>query len=82
MFHVFGEGYLPLENIFVFKYSQTVFYSVSMWNIYGKSVIRTYLGTFFKAPIPFKQYQNTSGCGTALTFIVYRNNLIQVADTR
>ena len=35
-----------------------------MWNIYEKSVTRTFLGAFFWAPIPFKQYQNTSACGT------------------
>ena len=33
--------------------------------MYGKSVTRTFLGAFFWAPIPFRQYQNTSGCGTA-----------------
>ena len=42
--------FVSLENIFVFKYSQIIFYSVSRWNIYGKSVIRTYLGTFFRRP--------------------------------
>ena len=37
---------------------------VFTWNIYGKSVTKTFWGAFFWVPIPFKQYQNTSGCST------------------
>ena len=35
-----------------------------MFQIYGKSDTITFLGAFFWAPIPFKRYQNRSGCGT------------------
>ena len=54
--------FVSLEKIFHFKYSQTIFHLVFTWNIYGKSVTRTFLGALFWAPIPFKRYQNTSGC--------------------
>ena len=48
------------------KYSETIFHLVFAWNMYGKSVARAFLGAFFWVLIPFKWYQNTSGCGTAI----------------
>ena len=41
-----------------------------MLNIYGKSVTRKFLSAFFWVPIPFKRYQNTSGCSTDTNSIV------------
>ena len=61
---IWGRMFLSLENIFVFKYSQTKFQSVFAWNIFGKNIRKICLGAFLRAPIPFKRYQNTSGCDT------------------
>ena len=61
---IWGRIFVSLENIFVFKYSQTIFNLVFRWNIYGKCVTRKILGALFWAPIPFRRYQNTSGCGS------------------
>ena len=49
---------MSLESTFDFKYSWTIFH------IYGISDPTTFLGVFFWAPIPFKRYQNRSGCST------------------
>ena len=48
-----------------------MFHLVFTLNRYKKSVTRTFLGRLFWAPIPFKTYQNTSGCGTALFLLRY-----------
>ena len=47
---IWGGIFVSLEKIFVFKYSQTIFHLVFTLNIYGKSVTRTFLGTFFRHP--------------------------------
>ena len=48
----FGKRYVSPEKIFVFKYSETIFHLVFMWNIYihKKRAPRTYLGAFFGHP--------------------------------
>ena len=61
---IWGRTFESTEKIFVFKYSQAIFHLGFTWIIYWKSVTRTFLGTFFWAPAPFKRYQNTSGCST------------------
>ena len=42
-------------------------YFIYVLRFIWKSVTRTFWGAFFWAPIPFKRYQNTSGCGTDVT---------------
>ena len=55
----------------------------------GKVFLRTFLGAFFWAPIPFKQYNNTFGCGTGVvelvvkvqdkyTYIVCKNSFLKL----
>ena len=70
--YIWGRVFVSIAKIFVFKYSYTIFLLVFTWNIYGKSVARTFFGAFFWAPIPFKRYQNTSAYGTENTTIVLR----------
>ena len=36
-------------------------------NIYGKKFLENFSRHIFLAPIPFKQYKNTSGCSTVLS---------------
>ena len=46
---------MSLENIFVFKYSQTIFYLVS--EIYMEKVLQELFERIFWAPILFKWYK-------------------------
>ena len=47
LFNTLGEGCLSLEQIFVFKYSWTIFNLVFAWNT---CVTRTFLGPLFGCP--------------------------------
>ena len=38
----------------------------------GKVLLRTFLGAFFWAPIPFKRYNDTFGCGTVVVELVVK----------
>ena len=44
--------------------------------MYEKSVTRTFLNAFFWVPVPFKRYQNTSGCGSAVLIVVVNSQYI------
>ena len=43
-----------------------------------KSVKRTFWGRFFWAPIPFKQHENISGCGSAFLKITMFLTIFEV----
>ena len=62
MFNAFEEGYLCLLKRFSFV-SIVDYISFSFYLKYiQKKGYTNFVGTFFWAPIPFKRYQNTSGC--------------------
>ena len=69
MFNALGEGCLCLLKRFLYLSIRRLFNLEFMKNIYGKNATRTFLGAFFLAPIPFKQYQNRSGCSTTCFLI-------------
>ena len=63
--NAFGEGYLCLLKIFLFLNIRRLYFIQFLGEIYMIKVTRTF-GRIFWAPIPFKRYQNTSGCGAEL----------------
>ena len=71
--------FVSVEKIFDFKYSRTIFYLVFIWNIYIEKVYKTFLGTIFWALIPFKHYQNTSGCGTVIDKVTVYSFSLELA---
>ena len=60
VFNVFGEEYLCLLKIFLFLSICGLYFIYILREIY---IEKNCLGAFFWVPIPFKPYQNTSGCG-------------------
>ena len=55
------EHWSKMGEVFV-EYISFTFYVKYIWKKYCKN----FLGAFFCAPIPFKWYQKTSRCGTAV----------------
>ena len=62
---IWGKIFESLENIFVFKYSQIIFHLGFAWNIYGKSVTRTFFGC------PYHSIGTKIYLDAALVFIGY-----------
>ena len=60
MFNVFGEGYLCLLKIYLFLGICGLHFIQFSCETYLEKVLQE----LSWAPIPFKWYQNTCGCGT------------------
>ena len=68
MFNTLGEGCLSLEQIFVFKYSWTIFNLIFAWNT---CVTRTFLGPLFGCP--YRSNGTKIHVDAALTFKDFLN---------